>query len=385
MIPRTLTRSINRLKEKFPVISITGPRQSGKTTLLKSCFPEYRYVSFENPDILEFVRADPRRFLKQYDNRCIFDEIQRVPELFSYLQQIVDDVNETGIFLLSGSQNFLLQERITQSLAGRVGILKLLPFSREELSATNLAPDTVNESIYSGGYPRLFDKNIAPEDYYPNYLMTYLERDVRQLKNVNDLSAFQRFVRLCAGRSGSLLNLSSLAIDCGMAHNTIRSWLSVLEASYIIFFLHPYHINFNKRLVKSPKLYFHDTGLSCSLLGIRSADELSNHPLRGLLFENFIISEFHKGHFHRGLQPDCWFWRDKTGHEIDCLFPRENRLLPVEIKSGMTVSDDYFKGLRYFNKLSGGSDGYVVYGGTDPQYRTEATVLGWKEMGKVLP
>jgi uncharacterized protein len=384
MIPRTLTQSINHLKTKFPVISVTGPRQSGKTTLLKSAFPDYRYVSFENPDILEFVRSDPRRFLEQFDNRCIFDEIQRVPELFSYLQQIVDDKNESGMFLLSGSQNFLLQERITQSLAGRVGVLTLLPFSREELDTTGLAKYSATESIYSGGYPRLFDKNIAPEDYYPNYLMTYLERDVRQLKNVTDLSAFQRFVRLCAGRSGSLLNYSSLAADCGMAHNTVRSWLSVLEASYIIFLLQPYHVNFNKRLVKSPKLYFHDTGLACSLLGIRSAGELANHPLRGSLFENFIIAEFYKMHFHRGRRPDCWFWRDKTGHEIDCLFPRENRLLPVEIKSGMTVSDDYFKGLRYFNKLSGGSHGYVIYGGSEPQYRTETTVLGWKDMRKVL-
>jgi len=383
MIPRTLSETVDRLKTKFPIVSVTGPRQSGKTTLLKTSFPEYQYISFENPDILSYVRSDPRGFLKQYGNRCIFDEVQRVPELFSYLQQIVDDANKTGMFLLSGSQNFLLHERITQSLAGRVGIVNLLPFSREELDASGLAPDTLNEAMYKGGYPRLFDKDIAPEDYYPSYLMTYLERDVRQIKNVTDLSAFQRFIRLCAGRCGSLLSLSSIATDCGVSHNTIRAWLSVLEASFIVFLLQPYHVNFNKRLVKSPKLYFHDTGLACSLLGIKSTDELANHALRGQLFENLIISEFQKQHLHRGLQPDCWFWRDKTGHEVDCIFPRKNRLLPVEIKSGMTVSDDYFKGIRYFNTLSGETGGYVVYGGNESQYRSETTVLGWKELGKI--
>ena len=384
MIPRTLIGAINHLITKFPVVSITGPRQSGKTTLLKASFPEYTYVSLENPDSLNFALSDPRGFLTQYPNRCIFDEIQRVPALFSYLQQIVDNKNESGMFILSGSQNFLLLEQITQSLAGRVSVLKLLPFSREELTACGQAPETVNDALYSGGYPRLFDKQIKPDDYYPNYLLTYIERDVRQIKNITDLSTFQHFIRLCAGRCGSLLNLVALGNDCGISHNTARSWLSVLEASFVVFLLQPYHVNYKKRLVKSPKLYFWDTGVACSLLGIRSSDDLATHSLRGPLLENYIITELQKYRHHRGRQPDSYFWRDKTGHEIDCIIETGRQVIPIEIKSGQTINDDYFKGLRYFNALRGKTDGFVVYGGEEPQRRTEATVVGWKDFLEVV-
>ncbi|MBN1292672.1 MAG: ATP-binding protein [Candidatus Latescibacteria bacterium] len=378
MIPRTIVGAINRLITKFPVISVTGPRQSGKTTILKSAFSDYTYVSLENPDILQFAVFDPRGFLAQYPKRCIFDEVQRAPTLFSFLQQVVDDENEPGMFILSGSQNFLLVQGITQSLAGRVAVLKLLPFGREELAGSGSAPASINEALFWGAYPRLFDKKIVPVDYYTNYLMTYVERDVRQMKNISDLATFRRFLGLCAGRCGSLLNLVALGNDCGITHNTARAWLSVLEASYIVFLLQPYHRNFSKRLTKTPKLYFFDTGIVCSLLGIRSSGELSNHAMQGQLFENYVISEFMKAAFHRGRSPDLFFWRDKTGHEIDCIIAGGEHEIPVEIKSAQTVCDDFFRNIRYFNKLRRERGGSVIYGGEEMQRRTEATVFGWK-------
>jgi uncharacterized protein len=385
MIARALTKSIKRLIKQYPVISLTGPRQSGKTTLLKTFFPEYTYVSLENPDNLNFALSDPRGFLSRYSNKCIFDEAQRAPQLFSYLQQVVDDAHETGMFILSGSQNFLLMERITQSLAGRVAVLHLLPFDREELSGGKLTPETIDKTLFMGAYPRLFDKKIEPNDFYPNYLSTYIERDVRQIKNVSDLTAFHHFVKLCAGRCGSLLNMVSLGNDCGITHNTVRSWLSLLEASFVVFLLPSYHANFNKRIVKSPKIYFYDTGVACSLLGIRSADELATHSMRGPLFENYVLTEFLKFYYHRGLRPDLFFWRDKTGHEIDCIVENGQKIIPIEIKSGQTISDDYFKNIRYFSSLKEKHAAYVIYGGKESQPRTEATVLGWNDCLKAMP
>jgi predicted AAA+ superfamily ATPase len=385
MIERSLTKSIKRLIKQYPVISLTGPRQSGKTTLLKTFFPEYTYVSLENPDNLDFALSDPRRFLSRYSNKCIFDEAQRAPQLFSYLQQVVDDAHETGMFILSGSQNFLLMERITQSLAGRVAVLHLLPFDREELSSGKLFPETIDKALFMGAYPRLFDKRIEPNDFYPNYLSTYIERDVRLIKNVSDLTAFQHFVKLCAGRCGTLLNTVSIGNDCGITHNTVRSWLSLLEASFVVFLLPSYHGNFNKRIVKSPKIYFYDTGVACSLLGIRSADELATHSMRGPLFENYVLTEFLKYYYHRGRSPDLFFWRDKTGHEIDCIVENGQKIIPIEIKSGQTISDDYFKNIRYFNNLKEKHGAYVIYGGKESQPRAEATVLGWNDCLKAMP
>jgi uncharacterized protein len=384
MIPRTLTKSIKRLIKKYPVIFLTGPRQSGKTTLLKTSFPGYTYVSLENPDTLHFALSDPRSFLSRYPKKCIFDEAQRAPEIFSYLQQIVDEANEPGMFILSGSQNFLLMERITQSLAGRAAILNLMPFDREELASNKSAPEFVDEAIFTGAYPRLFDKKIAPIDFYPSYLSTYIERDVRQIKNVTDLSIFQHFIRLCAGRSGALLNMVSLGNDCGITHNTVRAWLSLLEASFVVFLLQPYYKNFNKRLMKSPKIYFFDTGVACSLLGIRSAHELAVHSMRGPLFENFVLAEFLKYYYHRGNRPSLFFWRDKTGNEIDCIVESGQKIIPIEIKAGRTINDDYFKNIRYFNKLSGKKEAFVVYGGEETQPRTDARVIGWKDCLKAI-
>jgi predicted AAA+ superfamily ATPase len=384
MIRRTLAEHIRTLSKKFPIISVTGPRQSGKTTLLKKSFPDYTYVSLENPDILDFALSDPNGFLLRYPKKCIFDEIQRAPALFSYLQQIVDDGNEPGMFLISGSQNFLLAERISQSLAGRVAVLNLMPFSFEELSRYDNAPASLDALLFSGCYPRIFDAHIDPADYYPNYLVTYIERDVRLIKNISDLTTFQRFLKLCAGRAGGILNLNGLGNDCGISHNTARAWLSILEASYILFLLPPYHKNFNKRLIKSPKLYFYDTGVACSLLGIRHEKELGAHNMRGQLFENFVITEFLKYRYHRGRRPDLYFWRDKTGNEVDCIIESGRDIMPVEIKAGRTISDDFFKGLRYFNALRNRQEGYVVYGGTDSQPRTGATVVGWKECTRAI-
>jgi len=384
MIKRTLTGHIRKLSGKFPVISLTGPRQSGKTTLLRKSFPDYTYVSLENPDTLAFALSDPRGFFARYPGQCIIDEIQRAPALFSYLQQIVDDGNRPGMFMISGSQNFLLAERISQSLAGRVAVLNLLPFSGEELALCEGAPLPLDGLLFSGGYPRIFDAHIDPADYYPNYMATYIERDVRLIKNITDLAAFQRFVKMCAGRAGGILNLNSLGNDCGISHNTARAWLSVLEASYIVFLLPPYHKNFKKRLVKSPKIYFYDTGLACSLLGIRGEKELAANSMRGQLFENLVITEFLKYRVHRGRPPDLFYWRDKTGNEVDCVIESGQGITPVEIKAGRTVNEDFFKGLNYFNKLRKGKDGYVVYGGTDLQPRTGTGVLSWKECTKAI-
>lgn len=378
MIKRTLSGHIRKLSKKFPVISVTGPRQSGKTTLLRMTFPEYTYVSLENPDVLDFAQTDPRGFFARFSEKCILDEIQRAPHLFSYLQQIVDERNEPGMVMISGSQNFLMAERIAQSLAGRVAVLNLLPFSFEELLSVKGATRQLDALLFSGGYPRLFDARIDPVDYYPNYCATYVERDVRLIKNITDLTAFQRFLKLCSGRIGGLLNLSSLGNDCGISHNTALAWLSVLEASFIVFLLPPHHGNFNKRLVKSPKLYFYDTGLACSLLGIRNATDLETHSMRGHLFENMVISEFLKYRVHRGRQADLFFWRDKTGNEIDCIIESGQEVIPVEIKAGHTINEDFFKGLAYFNKLRNGSGGYVIYGGSDSQPRSAGSVLGWR-------
>jgi uncharacterized protein len=385
MIPRSLSKSIKRLLKQYPVVSITGPRQSGKTTLLKTYFSEFIYVSLENPDNLDFALSDPRGFLTRYSNKCIFDEVQRAPQLFSYLRQIVDDARAPGRFILSGSHNFLSMEPAARSLAERMAALQLLPFDRTEMSSGGFAPKTADEALFTGAFPRLFDKEIKPGDFYPHYATAYVERDVRQLKNVADLAAFHQFVKLCAGRCGSLLNMAAIGNDCGVTHNTVRSWLSLLETSFMAFLLPSYRVHFNKRIVKSPKIYFYDTGLVCSLLGIRSASELAAHSMRGPLFENYILIEFLKYYHHRGQRPELYFWRDKTGHEIDCIVAHGQKIVPVEIKSGQTICDDFFKYIGYFNDLRGKRDAFVVYGGEETKLRTKATVLGWNDCLKAIP
>lgn len=367
MIPRKSTAELLILAQRFKTVAVIGPRQSGKTTLVRKVFPQKEYVSLENPDIRTFAIDDPRGFLAMYPNGAILDEVQRTPQLFSYLQQILDETDTKGLFILTGSHNFLLQENISQSLSGRVAYLFLMPLSFDELGDRIIDH---NQFLWAGGYPGLYKDNIEPFRFFPNYIRTYVERDVRLLKNINDLTAFERFMRLCAGRTGQLLNMSSIAVEVGVDVKTISSWIGVLEASFIIYRLLPHHKNFNKRLVKMPKLYFYDTGLACSLLGINNPEVLSTHPLRGSLFENMVISEFLKESFSIGLTANFFFWRDNTGNEIDLLIDHNNTLIPLEIKSGQTITGEYFKNLTFWERLTGSASGYIVYGGSDFQKRS---------------
>ena len=366
MIYRTLQTALERLSTKYPVITLTGPRQSGKSTLLKHAFPDYQYISLEDLDMREYATNDPRGFLATYPRRVILDEVQRVPSLMSYIQTHVDKANESGMYLLAGSHNFLLMESVNQSLAGRTAILKLLPFSRREMLDGGVLPATINEQIYYGAYPRLFDKGLQPDEFYPYYIQTYVERDVRELKNIGDLSRFTRFIKLCAGRIGQLLNLSSLAQECGISVPTATSWLSVLEASYICYLLRPDWNNFAKRLVKSPKLYFFDTGLACSLLDIKSPEQLDTHYSRGALFENIVINGFIKKAWNEGHETDLRFWRDSQGNEVDLLlYDSGDTPMAYEIKSGATFHPEFFKGLTKWAAMFGADTNHlnVIYGG----------------------
>jgi len=380
MIERTLAKKLTALAQKFPVVTLTGPRQSGKTTLVKALFPSLPYVSLEEPDISQFAHDDPRGFLSNYGRGAVLDEIQRAPDLFSYIQTIVDNDANTH-FILTGSSNFLLMERISQTLAGRSAVLHLLPLSLQELGRSGHVFERYEQAIFNGQYPRIYDKNIAPADFYPSYIQTYVERDVRLLKNITDINAFIRFTRLCAGRVGQLLNYASLANDAGVSPNTVKAWLSVLEASYVIYRLQPYHKNFNKRLVKSPKLYFYDTGLVCSLLGIRSARQLDLHFLKGGLFENLIINEFIKRFRNQGQRDFPYFWREHNGREIDCLLAVGETLLPIEIKAGKTVSSSYFRNIQAWRKSVGiEAEGYVVYGGDLSLQTSNGSLVSWKDL-----
>ena len=382
MIQRLLARKLLDSAKKFPVVAVTGPRQSGKTTLVKAAFPRKPYVSLEDLDVRAFARSDPRGFLNEYPDGAILDEVQNVPELFSYLQTLVDEKRKAGLFVLTGSHQFLLMEHLSQTLAGRVRLLHLLPFSWEELKPAGWLPKTTRKTIFLGAYPALYDRKIPPSEWYPDYLRTYVERDVRLVKNVGDLSLFQKFLKLCASRTAQLVNLSSIGEECGIRHNTAKAWMSILEASFIVHLLKPHHRNFNKRLVKSPKLYFYDTGLACSLLEIENEAQLRTHPLWGSLFETAIVSELLKHSWNRGLTSHYYFWRDKTGHEIDCVIDEGGSLTPLEIKSGETVTADFFKNLLYWQKISHErKQAYLIYGGLNPQHRKETTVLGWQNLG----
>ncbi|PLB87087.1 AAA family ATPase [Dysgonamonadaceae bacterium] len=367
MIYREAEKELQLLSAQFKAVAVTGPRQSGKTTLVKNVFKEKAYVNLENPDLRQFAREDPRGFLSNYPDGAILDEVQRVPELFSYLQQILDEKEQNGSFILTGSNNFLLNSNISQSLAGRVGYLFLLPLDIGEI---NPGANMSNQLIFKGGYPEIYQKDIDPKKYYDNYIRTYVERDVRLLKNITDLYTFERFLRLCAGRTGQLLNMSSLAADVGVDVKTIGSWLGVLEASFIAFRLYPYHENYNKRIVKMPKLYFYDTGLASALMGIEDVSQLNIHPLRGGLFENLVVVDFLKRLYNNGKQNNLYFWRDNIGNEVDLLIKKGANRYPVEIKSAQTISDEFFKGIRYWNKLTNTEGGYLVYAGDMLQKRS---------------
>jgi hypothetical protein len=381
MIERTLASKVTSLAQKFQVITLTGPRQSGKTTLVKATFPDLPYVSLEEPDIRQIALTDPRGFLSNYPNGVILDEIQNTPELFSYVQRIVDE-NRQIQFILTGSSNFLLMEKISQTLAGRTAVLHLLPFSLQELEPLT---DSYENLIFKGQYPRIYDRTIPPPDFYPSYIQTYVDRDVRMIKNIGDINAFIQFTQLCAGRIGQPLNNASLANDAGISPNTAKSWLSILESSYILYRLQPYHRNFNKRLIKSPKLYFYDTGVACSLLGIREQEQVNLHYMKGSLFENLILNEFIKRSFNRGENRQPYYWQDNHGKEIDCLLVNGEKVAAVEIKSGKTISTSYFENLIYWRSMTALPENqvYVVYGGEQSMQTSAGTLISWKDLDRI--
>lgn len=373
------------LAKTFPIVAIVGPRQSGKTTLSRTVFPNYTYVSLEDLDHRSFAEQDPRGFLAQYENKVIIDEIQRVPSLFSYLQTQVDASDTPGQYILTGSAHLMLLEKLTQSLAGRAALLKLFPLSFSELTTQNCLNQNCTEQLFTGFYPRIYKHHIDPIDWYPNYIQTYLEKDVREMVNIKNLTTFRRFVGLCAGRHGQLLELTSLANDCGVSRQTVKEWISILEASFLIYLLPPFYNNFSKRLIKSPKLYFYDSGLVCSLLKIETPEQLQTHYLRGAIFEGCIITEIMKHRYNKGLEPHVYFWKERNGKEVDCIIEQANQVLSLELKASKTISDDFFKGLKYWQNLSAEKpeNSYLIYGGDQAQQRKSASVLGWMDT-KVL-
>ena len=377
MIQRQLYTKASQLLEKFPIIAITGPRQSGKTTFSKQLRPEYSYVNLEDITNREFAKNDPKGFLNTYKNGVIIDEIQYVPELFSYLQVFTDERNQVGEYIITGSQNFLLMQQISQSLAGRVALFTLLPLSLKELKDSEYSFSNWESYAVSGSYPRKILFDIDGRDYYANYLSTYVERDVRLLKNITNLDIFQKFIFLVAGRVGQLFNQSSLGNELGVDNKTINSWMSLLETSYIAYRLYPYHSNFNKRIVKTPKVYFYDTGLLSFLLGIKSEQEMSQHFAKGSIFENLIITEFLKNAYNKGDTPIFYFWRDHANNEVDLLIENYPKIDIYEIKSSTTIKMDFFKGLNHFKGLHSSVNAHLIYGGTENQKRTEVNVIGW--------
>jgi predicted AAA+ superfamily ATPase len=384
MIQRGAANKIKQLARKFPAVGLLGPRQSGKTTLAKELFPKKPYISFENQDNVLLATKDPRAFLGQYKNGAIFDEIQRVPQLLSYMQGVIDaQPNKVGLFIITGSQNLLLLESISQTLAGRIAFIHLLPFSYTELEGSKYGKQSLNKLILNGGYPRLYDKKINPVDYYPNYLLTYVERDVRQIKNITNLALFQRFLKVCASRVGQEVNYTSIGNDTGVDQKTIMSWFGILEASFIAFRLQPFYKNLGKRLTQMPKLYFYDTGLCCSLLELETESHVNTHPLRGALFENLIILELLKARYNNGQRGNLFYWRDRTGNEIDVLIDQSSQVIPVEIKTASTFNTDYVKGINYWKKINTGTQkSYVIYTGKSAVLYT-TTILNWKELGAI--
>ena len=377
---------MHTLSGQYPVITLTGPRQSGKTTVCRKAFPDKPYANLEWPDTRQFAVNDPRGFLSQYPDGAVLDEIQRAPDLVSYIQPMVDEDQREGRFILTGSQQFEVSNTINQSLAGRTALVKLLPFTLEELQAATALPD-IDNLILHGFYPRIWDKQLDPTQALGDYFETYIQRDLRQLISIKDLTVFERFLRLCAGRVGQLLNTSSLASDTGVSHTTARNWLAILEASYILFLLPPYHRNVGKRLVKSPKLYFYDVGLAAFLLGLENARQVSRDPLRGNLFENMVIVEALKSRFNLGKRSNLYFYRDGKGNEVDLLMVDGREIFPIEIKAGMTITGEYFKGLNHIagvfpDDIPNGMG--LVYAGDQQQKRTNITVVPFYQLPEIL-
>ncbi len=386
MILRDAREKLIDLASKFKCVAVIGPRQSGKTTLVKRAFKEKAYVSLENPDSRQFAIEDSRGFIQTYPDGAIIDEIQHVPKLFSYLQEILDNSIDKGKFILTGSNNFLMQENISQTLAGRVAYLSLPPFSIKELLENNQLPEDDNQILLKGFYPPVYDQQIPPDEWCLNYIRTYIERDVRQIKNITDLLVFERFLRLLAGRTGQEFYTNSFVVEVGVDVKTIQSWVGVLESSFIIYLLKPHYKNFNKTIVKRPKIYFYDTAIACSLLGIKTIEHIVSHPLRGALFETMVITEFVKFRMNKAMPVNLYYWRDKTGHEIDLIIDTGGQLLPIEIKSGKTISSEFFKNLKYWKKLSGIESSVLLYSGSQKQKRSDGMVVkNWKELSACGP
>lgn len=383
MIQRVAESKLKDLAGKFKSVAVVGPRQSGKTTLVKSTFPDKPYISLENPDNRNFALEDPRGFFQTYKDGAIIDEAQRAPDLFSYLQEILDNTSEKGHFILTGSNNFLLQENISQTLAGRIAYLNLLPLSITELSEANLLEPNDNQLILKGFYPPIYDQDIPSNEWCENYIKTYIERDVRQIRNISNLLIFEKFLRLLSGRTGQEFNASALSIEVGVDVKTIQAWLGILESSFIVYLLKPHHKNFNKTIVKRPKIYFYDTAIVCSLLGIRNISHLETHPLKGAIFETMVITEFMKSRMNKALPINLYYWRDKTGHEVDLIIDEDGELLPVEIKSGKTINSDFFKNLNYWMKISDNKKALLLYSGKQKQIKSNGiSVQNWKNMDK---
>ena len=386
MILRTAGPHLRALAALYPAVAITGPRQSGKTTLARMMFPDMPYVNLEAPDTRRLAQADPRGFLAQFQDGVVLDEFQRAPELVSYIQVLTDEDPRAGRFILTGSQQFEVMSRVSQSLAGRIGLIRLLPFSFEELRGGGFAAGAAAHWMFSGFYPRIHDRGLPPAQALSDYFATYVQRDVRELLNVADLSLFETFMRLCAGRTGQLLNLSNLAQDLGIAQVTARKWLTVLQASYVVHLTQPYHWRTTKRLMKSPKLYFYDTGLATWLIGVQSPQQLATHPLRGGLFENMVMMDALKFRWHRGLRDNLYFYRDSEGSEIDLVLEFGHGVFPIEIKAGATINTDYFKGIKHFAKLvdNAPNGGGLVYGGNERWRHNGTQIVPFDDLDALL-
>ncbi len=379
MITRGIENRFKKLARTFKAVALTGPRQSGKTTLVKALFPNKAYISLENPDQRAFALEDPKGFFANLPDGAILDEIQRAPILFSYLQEILDNSNVKGLFILTGSNNLLLQESISQTLAGRVAYINLLPFTYSEIKEFKSSISD-EELMISGFYPPVFDQKLESGEWYPSYIRTYIDRDVRQIKNITDLIQFHRFMRIIAGRTGQELNLSGISNEIGVDHKTVQSWVSVLEASYILFLLRPHHRNFNKTIIKRPKLYFYEPAIVCSLLGISTPEQLRFHPLKGSIFETMVVSEQIKTQTFSSNSGSLYYWRDKAGHEVDLLLENEESLYPIEIKSAQTINTDFFKNILYYNTLSQTRKGALIYSGEAKHKRSSGIeVVNWRE------
>ena len=383
MIKREIQELLLEMMNSFPVVTITGPRQSGKTTLVRHTFPQMDYISLEDLDSRDYAINDPRGFLAQFSGSVILDEIQKTPSLLSYIQTIVDAEKQNGRFILTGSNQFAYLSFIAQSLAGRTGILKLLPFSYSELLGGSLAP--LNEILFQGFYPRIFDQNIRPELFLSGYLETYVEKDVRSITKVKDLMQFHRFLQICAGRTGQIINFNSIGNELGVDNKTVKNWISIAQASYIIYLLPPYYKNFNKRIRKSPKLYFIDVGLACHLLGIQNSNQLNTHPLKGELFETFIVIEFLKSRYNQGKRSNLYYFRDNVGNEVDLIFDTGLLPIPIEIKSGQTINSEFFKSLNYFRKLESNLDkAFLIMGNDLRQQRENNHIYGYPFIKEVI-